>query len=57
MAKHNAPSVIFVDDSDVIFEAGQEQGLYRYLWSCMSTALPGPPRGRRLIRPRRRGPV
>jgi predicted AAA+ superfamily ATPase len=35
MAKHNAPSVIFVDDSDVIFEAGQEQGLYRYLLTML----------------------
>src|SRR5262249_5584471 len=27
-AKQNAPSIIFVDDSDVIFESGQEMGLY-----------------------------
>jgi predicted AAA+ superfamily ATPase len=35
MAKHNAPAVIFVDDSDVIFEAGHEQGLYRYLLTML----------------------
>jgi predicted AAA+ superfamily ATPase len=33
-AKRNAPSVIFVDDSDVIFEAG-ELGLYRYLLTML----------------------
>lgn len=30
-AKENAPSVIFIDDADAIFEDGEEQGLYRYL--------------------------
>jgi SpoVK/Ycf46/Vps4 family AAA+-type ATPase len=30
-AKENAPSVIFIDDSDVIFENAEESGLYRYL--------------------------
>jgi transitional endoplasmic reticulum ATPase len=30
-AKDNAPSVIFIDDADAIFEDGEEQGLYRYL--------------------------
>lgn len=30
-AKENAPSVIFIDDSDVIFENSEESGLYRYL--------------------------
>ncbi len=30
-AKHNAPSIIFIDDSDAIFESGEELGLYRYL--------------------------
>ena len=34
-AKDNAPSVIFVDDSDVIFESGQEHGLYRYLLTML----------------------
>lgn len=34
-AKQNAPSVIFVDDSDVIFESGQEHGLYRYLLTML----------------------
>lgn len=30
-AKQNAPSVIFIDDSDVIWESQEEMGLYRYL--------------------------
>src|SRR5438128_7592721 len=30
-AKQNAPSIIFIDDSDAIFESGEELGLYRYL--------------------------
>jgi AAA+ superfamily predicted ATPase len=34
-AKQNAPSVIFVDDSDVIFESGEELGLYRYLLTML----------------------
>ncbi|MFK7768535.1 MAG: AAA family ATPase [Mariniblastus sp.] len=34
-AKQNAPSVIFVDDSDVIFESGREHGLYRYLLTML----------------------
>jgi SpoVK/Ycf46/Vps4 family AAA+-type ATPase len=34
-AKRNAPAVIFVDDSDVIFESGQELGLYRYLLTML----------------------
>lgn len=34
-AKDNAPSIIFIDDSDVIFESGQELGLYRYLLTMM----------------------
>ena len=34
-AKENAPSVIFVDDSDVIFESGREHGLYRYLLTML----------------------
>jgi AAA+ superfamily predicted ATPase len=33
-AKRNAPSVIFIDDADVIFEAGNH-GLYRYLLTMM----------------------
>src|SRR5205823_3864395 len=33
-AQHNAPSVIFVDDSDVIFESG-DLGLYRYLLTML----------------------
>jgi len=35
MAKQNAPSVIFIDDSDVIFENGGEAGLYRYLLTML----------------------
>ena len=34
-AKHNAPSIIFVDDSDAIFESGEELGLYRYLLTML----------------------
>ncbi|HEY9228228.1 MAG TPA: AAA family ATPase [Gemmatimonadaceae bacterium] len=34
-AKRNAPAIIFVDDSDVIFETGQETGLYRYLLTML----------------------
>ena len=34
-AKHNAPSIIFIDDSDAIFESGQELGLYRYLLTAL----------------------
>jgi ATP-dependent 26S proteasome regulatory subunit len=33
-AKNNAPSVVFIDDSDVIFE-GQDPGLYRYLLTIL----------------------
>jgi AAA+ superfamily predicted ATPase len=34
-AKHNAPSIVFVDDSDAIFESGEELGLYRYLLTML----------------------
>jgi hypothetical protein len=34
-AKQNSPSIIFIDDSDVIFETGKEQGLYRYLLTLL----------------------
>ena len=34
-AKHNAPAVIFIDDSDVIFENRDEAGLYRYLLTML----------------------
>ncbi len=30
-AAENSPSIVFIDDSDVIFESGREHGLYRYL--------------------------
>jgi predicted AAA+ superfamily ATPase len=33
-AKHNAPAVLFIDDSDVIFESG-DMGLYRYLLTML----------------------
>ena len=34
-AKQNAPSIIFIDDTDVIFEDGEERGLYRYLLTAL----------------------
>jgi len=34
-AKANAPCIIFIDDSDVIFESGEELGLYRYLLTML----------------------
>jgi SpoVK/Ycf46/Vps4 family AAA+-type ATPase len=34
-AKRNAPSVLFIDDSDAIFESGEELGLYRYLLTML----------------------
>ena len=34
-AKRNAPAIIFIDDSDVIFESGEEMGLYRYLLTML----------------------
>jgi ATP-dependent 26S proteasome regulatory subunit len=34
-AQRNAPSIIFVDDSDAIFESGEELGLYRYLLTML----------------------
>jgi ATP-dependent 26S proteasome regulatory subunit len=34
-AKNNAPAVIFIDDSDVIFQDGEEMGLYRYLLTIL----------------------
>lgn len=34
-ARENAPSIIFIDDSDVIFESGDEHGLYRYLLTML----------------------
>lgn len=35
MAIANAPSIVFIDDSDVIFESGKEHGLYRYLLTML----------------------
>jgi len=34
-AKENAPSILFIDDTDVIFEGGEELGLYRYLLTML----------------------
>ncbi len=34
-AKHNAPAIVFVDDSDAIFQSGEELGLYRYLLTML----------------------
>ena len=34
-ARQNAPAVIFLDDTDVIFESGGELGLYRYLLTML----------------------
>jgi ATP-dependent 26S proteasome regulatory subunit len=34
-AKQNAPAIIFVDDSDVMFENGQETGFYRFLLTML----------------------
>lgn len=34
-AKQNAPSVVFIDDADVIFEDDKERGLYRYLLTML----------------------
>lgn len=34
-ARENAPSVIFIDDADAIFEGGEQQGLYRYLLTML----------------------
>lgn len=34
-AKDNSPSIIFLDDGDVIFQDGEEMGLYRYLLTML----------------------
>lgn len=34
-AKKNAPSIIFIDDTDVIFESDEHHGLYRYLLTML----------------------
>ena len=34
-AKQNSPAIIFIDDSDVLFESGQDTGLYRYLLTML----------------------
>lgn len=34
-AKENAPAIVFIDDTDVIFEDGGDSGLYRYLLTLL----------------------
>ena len=34
-AKRNAPSIIFIDDADVIFEGDYKAGIYRYLLTML----------------------
>jgi AAA+ superfamily predicted ATPase len=34
-AKENAPSILFIDDSDLLFESNDETGLYRYLLTML----------------------
>ncbi len=34
-AKRNAPSILFIDDCDAIFENGEELGLFRYLLTML----------------------
>jgi len=34
-AKQNAPAIVFIDDTDVIFEEGGDMGLYRYLLTLL----------------------
>lgn len=34
-AKRNAPSIIFIDDADVIFEGDNKDGMYRYLLTML----------------------
>jgi transitional endoplasmic reticulum ATPase len=34
-ARQNAPAIVFIDDSDVIFENGGDAGLYRYLLTLL----------------------
>ena len=34
-ARRNAPSVVFIDDSDVMFEGNRDPGLYRYLLTLL----------------------
>ena len=34
-AKQNAPSIVFIDDGDVIFAGGEELGFYRYLLTML----------------------
>jgi SpoVK/Ycf46/Vps4 family AAA+-type ATPase len=34
-AQRNAPAVVFIDDSDVLFDEGREPGFYRYLLTLL----------------------
>jgi len=34
-AQRNAPSIVFIDDCDAIFQSGEELGLYRYLLTML----------------------
>ena len=34
-AKNNAPSIVFIDDSDVLFQDGGDHGFYRYLLTLL----------------------
>ena len=34
-AKQNAPAIIFIDDTDVMFESGQDTGFYRFLLTML----------------------
>src|SRR5205807_3403711 len=34
-AKQNAPSVVFIDDTDVLFEGDEDKGFYRYLLTML----------------------
>ncbi|PYP64857.1 MAG: hypothetical protein DMD26_12580 [Gemmatimonadetes bacterium] len=34
-ARQNAPAIIFIDDTDVLFEGGHETGLYRFLLTML----------------------
>ncbi len=34
-ARRNAPSIVFIDDADVIFEGEENRGLYRYLLTIL----------------------
>jgi len=41
LAKLNAPSIVFIDDADILFLDGQGQGLYRYLLTLLDGIIGG----------------